>query len=287
MTTRGRNPLIPDNCYRVELTDRSPRLAPVSKVVLHCSGGGIVQDALDTIFGPQLSPQELHRITMDPGESFKVTEHVAHFYAQKNGVSTGFVAGWCGEVIQTMDENFRAWSAGIKANIVALYKKGYAHWSKFRLDKGVLIAAPTGYYKFWEAMYNEARGLPPDHGVPASASPLEFNGGDHGPDHVSISVDFVTPPYQRRDGRGIRCLGPTSPNYPAGALYTLAQVDSVARLVRNFSEYYPDMRKDRAHVMPHSFTSPIERTRCERVNGKLIGYGYDPGEALDWRTLLA
>ena len=285
---RKRNPLITeDRFYKPDLRDFSPRNGEVSKVVLHCTGGRIVQLAMDHHFGTGLDTNKLNDLTCDPDKSLKVTEYSADFYHKVNSVSTGFVIGYCGERFQTLNEDVRAWSAGIGKAVISLYKKGFLMWSSFRLVDGKLVGAPNGFYDFWCKLYNEAHGRPSNAPIPNNASPLEFTGGDHGPDHIAISIDMVTPPYQRRDARGVRCLGPTAPSYENGSLYTNAQLDSVAGLLRELDSHYPKFERDRGHVLPHSLTSPIERVLGVNINGKTTGYGYDPGETLNWQRLLA
>lgn len=280
---RKRGNLIKDSDYRVDPQDSSQRTRDVDMVVLHCTGGGIVQKAIDKIIGPKPTSVQLNALVRQDELSHKVVSHAADFYRAVNGVSTHYVIGWRGEILQCLDEDRRAWSAGIDKNVVELYKKGHAEWSWWERDsnKRLFKTAPHGFYGFWDNMYRDMLGLPFDAPIPAKASPLTWTGGAHGPDGRAISIDMLSPPYQR-PGR----KGPALDDcYYDGHLYTKAQFFTLRLLLADIAEAHKKFKMSRATVLPHSFTSPIERVLTVNTDGGKHGYGYDPGR-LDWPAIL-
>jgi len=258
----------------------------ISRAVTHCTGGGIVQHSIEKLFGTRPSAKQLDSLLEDPLLSRRHTDYVARYYMAVNEVSTTFVIGCMGELFQTLDEKCRAWSAGISPAVWNTYAQGYRHWSKFTRTGGHLRRnAKPGRYDFWLALLREITGDKPID--LAEASPLSFFANMRNPDLIGVSIDLVTPPYQRRDERGVRCWGPAHPAYEQNNLYTKAQYATANRLLKDLASAYPQLQLTRRHILPDSFCRPIERHLQVRTkDGTLVGYGYDPG-ALLWHKLLA
>lgn len=287
---RTRNPLIEKEHYTPDKADSSSRAAEISQVVLHTTGGGLVQKALD-LMHPGKTAAQLHNLLNDPGFSLRILRYAMEYYAAHNGVSTHFIIGYYGEIWQLCDENRRAWSAGIKPRVLQLYQAGYEKWRHFYKDSLGRLTRDTkperqNRYQFWCEMFNEILGAPPAHPIPAAASPLQFTEGPHGPDQISISIDFLAPVYQRHNEFGVRCLGPAHPLYDPGELYSNRQILSMNQLLNELATQYPAFKLDRRHVLPHSFTDPISRHLYVPTKNGSVGYGYDPGP-LPWDRLLA
>lgn len=280
--------VLADADYRPDPADSSARTEEVEEVTLHCTGGGIVDKALKKVLGSKTSITNLNALVINTKLSYEVVSVAADFYREVNKVSTTYVIGYCGELIQTLPESRRAWSAGISKEVLGLYKRGFKHWKNYIMVNGVLRpAAPAGYYTFWEGQYAIIKGLRAFESPPDTASPLELSGcHSSGPDQRSISIDLLTPPYQRSNGN-YRCLGPDLPDVygQMGSLYTFAQLKTLRKLLRELATVYPKFAVTRAKVLPHSLTSPIERSLCVSVDGKTLAYGFDPG-ALNWTFLL-
>lgn len=280
---RKENPLTGEGFYLPDPQDFSTRAHPIEIVVGHCTGGGIVQQGLNALCGNRPpSVARIHGILDNSGESMRVCRHAVDFYRKVNKVSTTFVIGWHGEIFQTLPEDCRAWSAGIRGDILELYKRGYAYWSKWALSSDGKLQAngDPSRYRFWEEEYKEIMGV-----FDPKASPLDLCGGTRGPDHVGISVDLLSPPYMQKDERGLRRLGPNHPLYEAGYCYTLPQHARLRELLETF-RHYPLFKRDRQHVLPHSFTSPLERSYYAQDNqGRWLGWGWDPGK-INWGIVL-
>ncbi len=266
----------------LDTSDVSSRSKPISKVVLHCTGGGIVDKALKACISAKPTRVQLNAACSKPEISKKLAEYSGRYYSAVNKVSTGAVLGYCGEIVQTADLSKRAWSAGISDIAIALYRRGIGEWSKWlrQPDGSYRRNAPAGFYDFWRQEYEIITGNSPAD----TASPLEFTGGNHGPDHIAVSIDLLTPPYQRRDLHPP--AGPALDDvYPASSLYTFKQYAALKTVLAELAGKYKTFMPSRGTVLGHSFTSPLERVQSTTIDGVKTGYGFDPGP-LNWELFL-
>lgn len=265
----------------IDSSDVSTRTKPISKIVLHCTGGGIVDKAIKACIATKPTRVQLNAACSKPEISGKLAEYAGRYYAAVNKVSTGAVLGYCGEVIQTSDLSKRAWSAGISDTAIALYKRGFAEWSRWlrQADGSYRRNAPAGFYEFWRQEYEAITGNSPAD----TASPLEFTGGNHGPDHIAVSIDLLTPPYQHRNPHPP--AGPLLDVYPARSLYTHKQYEALKTVIAELASKHKTFIPSRGTVLSHSFTSPLERVQSVVIDGVKTGYGLDPGP-LNWELFL-
>lgn len=267
--------------HMLDTSDVSSRTQPIKEIVLHCTGGSLVDKAIKACIATKPTVVQLNAACMKPEISGKLAEYAGRYYSAVNKVSTGAVLGYCGEIIQTADMTKRAWSAGISDTAIALYKRGIAEWSRWQRqsDGSYHRNAPAGFYDFWRQEYEAITGRAPSD----TASPLEFTGGNHGPDHIAFSVDLLTPPYQHRES--LPYSGPALDVYPTGALYTFKQHHALRAVIREVAEKNAFFKPSRETVLAHSFTSPLERVLSVSQDGSKVGYGFDPGP-LNWELLL-
>jgi len=287
---RTRNPLVDDDKYYPDPTDRSSRQGrPVSRVVCHTTGGGVVQKAINALWDGKVTAERL----ADPEQCELITKYAVNYYRKGNGVSTTYVLGWWGDMWQTLDEDVRAWSAGMSSTHISAYNRGFRYWNNYESilvgKKRKLIQARTmGLYQWWAEEYKAITGeMPRD-----NASPLEFFAGDPNPDLAGISIDFLAPPTMTRNSDQRRVLGPQRSDWKlwSGAdLYTRYQYSAFNLLCRELCSEYPHMQMDRRHVLTHSVTDPLSRVQFQPNGFETVGYGYDPGETwnLRWDWMLS
>lgn len=276
---RQRNPLVLFDNYMPDPDDVSTRKGhEVRMAVLHTTGGGIVERGKRVVFPTGKASTSAFT---EPKVSAAISRYVAEFYTKHNNVSTHFVIGWLGEFYQTATEDSRAWSAGIPAAALAAYKDGSWRHCVYRDGQLIRLKDMTPRYESWDRLYREIMGKEPDE----AASPDDFFFGSN-PDWGGISIDFVAPPWMRKDAvERFRARGPVEDLWQ-GNPFTIPQYETARELLQELAAHYPSFELDRIQVLPHSFTDPLRRTWHHIEDNEVFSYAWDPGERFKWDMVL-
>ena len=165
-------PEVPAERRLLDTRDVSQRRVPLYLYVLHTTGAGIVQRALDAGYRP------------DDAEG--IAHFAARFYAGDNEVSTHLLVDWAGHVWQICRLDVDAWHSGYSPAMKALYysprRTEWMEWSQPL--NGSLVHQSANDYTFWRAAH------------PGLSNPTEMLSAEvrarHGsPNMGSISIDLV------------------------------------------------------------------------------------------------
>ena len=150
--------------------DFSPRTIPLSYIVCHTTGSGVIGAAQKA---GKKSPRAIARFACE-------------FYARGgNNVSTHLLVDWEGLVWQMLPLNVDGWHSGWDAQLKELYKTD--EWQKWsRPVNGTMGQhAPQGNYATWKSLF------------PGKTSPAQLlPPGASSPNKGSISVDLLARPYK-------------------------------------------------------------------------------------------
>jgi N-acetyl-anhydromuramyl-L-alanine amidase AmpD len=198
------------------------RMGPVRAIVIHASGETDLDKCLD-------------------------------WYTDAKGSNTKAIAPHylvtaTGTIRRIVDEKRVAYHAGLDPAEVALYRKGWATWSRFEwrgrgpVDAGGEFAGYATWRRTW----------------PRLDSPLELITGAK-PNATSIGIEVQ------------------SLSKPTAEVFAPEQYIALIELLDGLCARHK-VARDRAHILGHYDVSPLRRSRSTG--------SFDPGEHFDWRRVI-
>lgn len=234
---------IVDKSRRYETTKKGKRPASITKpthIVVHITG-----------------TENLASVK----NAFLTEERSAHYLVDREG-----------NIHQFVPDSGRAWHAGIKASLAALYKKNdgswrnytfYYSWYKYPAGikyfdgeanplpdaKGAVLVGPSAggawsYYDYFDKRWGDLK------------QPFNFD-KNVDPNNYAIGIELLS----------VGNAKPGLPHYPE-ALYR-----GLERLLRNLCKKYK-IPRDRQHIIGHEDVDPCAR------------WGWDPHQGFDWERVL-